>query len=184
MQRGLVRQNHVLRAGTCTYIQQILRNVISWPCPWYLLLAHRSPNDHFPNIHQFCVQNEHTGAYSTIYDTLCIAYESSVNEIHLYIIQPFHVLLHQWNFNFFVTFASRWRHNESDGVSNHQLHDCLLNRLFTRKSKKKSKLRVTVLCARNSPVTSEFPHKGPVTRKIFPFDDVIMGCHGVLSPAS
>ena len=24
----------------------------------------------------------------------------------------------------------QWRHNERDGVSNHQLHDCLLNRLF------------------------------------------------------
>ena len=33
---------------------------------------------------------------------------------------------------------------------------------------------VTGLCAGNSPVTGEFPHKGPVTRKMFPFDDVIM----------
>ena len=24
----------------------------------------------------------------------------------------------------------QWRHNERDGVSNHQSHDCLLNRLF------------------------------------------------------
>ena len=24
----------------------------------------------------------------------------------------------------------QWRHNERDGVSNHQPHDCLLNRLF------------------------------------------------------
>ena len=28
--------------------------------------------------------------------------------------------------------------------------------------------------AGNSPVTGEFPHKRPVTRKMFPFDDVIM----------
>ena len=34
--------------------------------------------------------------------------------------------------------------------------------------------RVTGLCAGNSPVTGEFQHKGPVTRKMFPFDDVIM----------
>ena len=27
---------------------------------------------------------------------------------------------------------------------------------------------------RGSPMTGEFPHKGPVTRKMFPFDDVIM----------
>ena len=29
----------------------------------------------------------------------------------------------------------RWRHNGRDGVSNHQPNDCLLNRLFGRKSK-------------------------------------------------
>ena len=49
------------------------------------------------------------------------------------------------------------RHNERGSVSNHQPHDCLLNRLFRRKSKKTSKLRVTGLCARNSPGTGEFP---------------------------
>ena len=50
-----------------------------------------------------------------------------------------------------------WRHNERDGVSNHQPNDCLLNCLFRRRSKKTSKLRVTGLCAGNSPVTGEFP---------------------------
>ena len=51
----------------------------------------------------------------------------------------------------------QWRHNEPDCVSNHQPHDCLLNRLFRRRSKKTSKLRVTGLCAGNSPGTGEFP---------------------------
>ena len=51
----------------------------------------------------------------------------------------------------------QWRHNGRDSVSNHQPHDCLLNRLFRRKSKKTSKPRVTDLCAGNSPVTGEFP---------------------------
>ena len=51
----------------------------------------------------------------------------------------------------------RWRHNGRDDVSNHQPHDCLLNRLFRRRSKKPSKLRVTGLCAGNSPETGEFP---------------------------
>ena len=50
-----------------------------------------------------------------------------------------------------------WCHNGWDGVSNHQHHDCLLNRSFRRRSKKTSKLRVTGLCAGNSPVTGEFP---------------------------
>ena len=30
----------------------------------------------------------------------------------------------------------RWRHNERNSVSNHQPHDCLLNRLFRRRSMK------------------------------------------------
>ena len=51
----------------------------------------------------------------------------------------------------------RWRHNDHAGVSNHQPRGCLLNRLFRRKSKKTSKLRVTGLCAGNSPGTGEFP---------------------------
>ena len=50
----------------------------------------------------------------------------------------------------------RWRHNGLDSVSNHQPPGCLLNRLFRRKSKKTSKLRVTGLCAGNSPGTGEF----------------------------
>ena len=50
-----------------------------------------------------------------------------------------------------------WRNNGCDSVSNHQPQDCLLNRLFRRRSKKTSKLRVTGLCAGNSPVTGEFP---------------------------
>ena len=66
----------------------------------------------------------------------------------------------------------RWRNNERYGVSNHQPHDYLLSRLFRRRSKKTLKLRITGLCAGNSPVNSL--HKGPVTRKMFPFDDVIM----------
>ena len=51
----------------------------------------------------------------------------------------------------------RWRHDGRDSVSNHQPHDCLFNRLFRRKSKKTPKLRVTGLCAGNSPGTGEFP---------------------------
>ena len=54
-------------------------------------------------------------------------------------------------------FSLRWRHNDHDGVSNHQPHHCLLNRLFRRRSKKTPKLRVTGLCGGNSPGTGEFP---------------------------
>ena len=53
-------------------------------------------------------------------------------------------------------FPLQWRKNERDGVSNHQPHDCLPNRLFRRSSKKTSKLRITGLCEGNSPVIGEF----------------------------
>ena len=64
-----------------------------------------------------------------------------------------------WNKDHFVEYSIplRWRHNGRDSVSNHQPHHCLLNRLFRRRSKKTSKLRVTGLCVGNSPGTGEFP---------------------------
>ena len=49
------------------------------------------------------------------------------------------------------------RHDERDGVPNHQPHDCLPKSLFRRRSKKASKLLVTGSCVGNSPVTGEFP---------------------------
>ena len=68
----------------------------------------------------------------------------------------------------------QWRHYGHDSVSNHQPRDCLLNRLFRRRSKKTSKPRVTGLCVGNSPGPVNSPHKRSLTRKMFPFDDVIM----------
>ena len=40
----------------------------------------------------------------------------------------------------------QWRHNELDGVSNHQPHALLLNRLCKGCSKKTLKPRATCLC--------------------------------------
>ena len=57
------------------------------------------------------------------------------------------------NYLHFVVFCGgsvQWRHN------GHRPHYCLLNRFFGRRSKKTSKLRVTGLCAGNSPQTGEF----------------------------
>ena len=56
-----------------------------------------------------------------------------------------------------VSIPLRWRHSGHDGVSNLQVHHCLLNRLFRRRSKITSKVRVTGLCVGNSPVTGEIP---------------------------
>ena len=72
---------------------------------------------------------------------------------------PYNVTMPQW-VNYPIKcpgMSSLWRHNRCDGVSNHQPHNCLLNRWFMRRSKKTSKLRVTGLSAGNSPVTGEFP---------------------------
>ena len=73
--------------------------------------------------------------------------------------------------------STQWRRNDLDGVSNHQPHHCLLNRLFRRRSKKRSKLCVTGLCARKSPVTGEFP-----TQMASNTENVsIWWCHNVLN---
>ena len=63
-----------------------------------------------------------------------------------------------------------------DGVSNHQPRDCLLNRLVgadKRKQQNSASLAfVWGIHLHRWPVNS--PHKSPVMRKMFPFDDVIM----------
>ena len=76
----------------------------------------------------------------------------------------------------FINYCSilEWRHNGRDGVSNHQPHHCLLNRLFRRRSKKISKLRVTGLCADNSLVNGEFPVQMASNAENVSVDDVIM----------
>ena len=58
-----------------------------------------------------------------------------------------------------VSSTLHWRHNGHNSVSNDQPYDCLLNRVFRRRSKKTSKLRVTGLCEGNSPGTGEFPEQ-------------------------
>ena len=68
----------------------------------------------------------------------------------------------------------QWRHNERDGISNHQRLKYLLNRLSRHRSKNTSKFRVNGLCVGNPPVTGGFPSIWPVKRKMFPFGDVIM----------
>ena len=61
---------------------------------------------------------------------------------------------HKW------TNSLQWRHNGHDSVSNHQPHDCFLN-CYSDTDQRKHQ-------------SSASPHKWYVTRKMFPFDDVIM----------
>ena len=78
----------------------------------------------------------------------------------------------KWN----IPMSLQWRHNKRDGMLNHRRLDCLLNRLFRRRSKKTPKHRVTGLCDRWIPRTND------QQRGFFSFDDVIMfylcSCHG------
>ena len=48
-----------------------------------------------------------------------------------------------------ISYTLHWRHNGRDSVSNHQPRDCLLDRLFRRRSKKTSQLHATGLCVEN-----------------------------------
>ena len=74
-----------------------------------------------------------------------------------------------------LVFPLQWRHNERNGVSNHQPYDCLLYRLFKAQIKKNHQRSASLAFVRGSPRwPMNSSHKGPVTRKMFPFDDVIM----------
>ena len=73
-----------------------------------------------------------------------------------------------------LSFPLHWRHNDHDGVSNHQPRDCLLNR-YSGADHRKHQSSASLAFVRGihrGPVNS--PHKWPVTRKMIPFDDVIM----------
>ena len=87
--------------------------------------------------------------------------------IHIEIQQHFQEI---WCF----TQQLQWCYTEHDGISNHLHLDCLLNCLFNYRSKKhQSSLSLAfvrgIYCW---PV--DFSHKGPVMRKVLPFDDVTM----------
>ena len=81
-----------------------------------------------------------------------------------------------WNIKVsFWILALQWCHNERDGVSNHLRIDYLFNRLFRSRSKKTSSSASLVFVGGIHRWPVDSPHKGPVTRKMFPFDDIIIG---------
>ena len=71
----------------------------------------------------------------------------------------------------------QWRYNERDGVSNHQPHHSGVDQ---RKHQSSASLAF-VRGIHRRPVNS--PHKGPVTRKMFPFDDVITSPEATMVPS-
>ena len=56
-----------------------------------------------------------------------------------------------------ISSSLQWRHSGRDGVSNHQAHDCLLNRIF--KAGIKENFIAQRHCLYRGPVN--LPHKGP-----------------------
>ena len=76
----------------------------------------------------------------------------------------------------------QWRRDGRASVWKHQPPDCLLKRLFRRRSKKTSKLRVTDLCLGNSPLTGNFPAQRFSNAERFPLDNVIMWNRVITAP--
>ena len=68
----------------------------------------------------------------------------------------------------------QWCHNERDGVSNHQPHDCLLNRYSGADHRKHQSSASLAFVWGIHRWSVNYPHKGPVTRKMFPFGYIIM----------
>ena len=80
---------------------------------------------------------------------------------------------HGYNHPVHYSDVIQWRHNGRDGVSNHRRLNCLLK--CSGAEQRKHQSSVSLAFVRGShrwPVNC--PHKWPVTRKMFPFDDVIM----------
>ena len=77
------------------------------------------------------------------------------------------------------TFTLQWCHNEHDGVSNHQRMDCF-STVCSCADQRKHQSSASLSFVRGIhrlPVNC--PHKMPVTRKMFPFDDIIMQAKSV-----
>ena len=70
----------------------------------------------------------------------------------------------------YICRALQWLHNGLNSVSNHQPHHCLLSR-FSGADQRKHQSSASLASVRG---IYRGPHKWPVTRKMFPFDDVIM----------
>ena len=103
-------------------------------------------------------QGNHRAQHSSLWDPRIHCYQSSIRTVVTTLWQDW---ISKVAYLCFIIHGQDdpllWSHNERDGISNHQPHHCLLNRLFRGRSKKTWKLRITGLCVGNSPVTGEFP---------------------------
>ena len=120
--------------------------------PWYLLTSCPPVNEY-----QYRIKNDYIHCTITWYQSpVPLFIISTLTTILLKLWYGRGILSHRNLWDVTVSCTLQWRHNERDGVSNHQPHDWIPNRLFKRRSKKISKPRVTGLCEGNSPMTGEF----------------------------
>ena len=75
------------------------------------------------------------------------------------------------------SFSLQWRHNGRDGVSNHQPHDWFTQSFIQAQDQRKHQSSASLAF-----VPGFTPHKWPVTRKMLPFDDVIMYLQPFIMP--
>ena len=134
----------ILKLGPIDDIVEGRWNFMCYEFTWLrrleLFMRRKVPNMWFSGAMPRYIRQSYSGVDSSIY-VMCIMFHLGIQTI-----------LESWQW-----FILHWRHNGHDGVPNHEPHHCLLNHIFERRSKKTSKLRVTGLCAGNSPVTGEFP---------------------------
>ena len=150
---------------TCVLIQISLKFVLNGLVnnkPALMLIINRRHSIIWTNdgLVYWCIYASPRDELTTHMHTNSPGYFCAPWDIYLFKIIPTQV---RWRLHIGVTYgygygsSLRWRHNGRDSVSNHQPQECLLNRLFRRRSKKTSKLRVTGLCVGNSSGTGEFP---------------------------
>ena len=84
------------------------------------------------------------------------------------------------NHHVFCSLSFQRRHNEHHGVSNHQPHYCTQPFIQAQIRENTKASLAFVRGIHRWPVNS--PHKGPVTRKVFSFDDVIMSKNDMSGP--
>ena len=77
-----------------------------------------------------------------------------------------------------LLYSLNWRHDKRDGISNHQPHDCLLNRSGADQRKHQSPASLAFVRGIHQWAVNS-PHNGVVTRKMFPFNDAIMVNHAL-----
>ena len=145
---------------TCVLFAQRASNAESVPKLWH----HHGVSYHFHNLMNVATDHQNFSPFDPFLSWL-------------YIFQ----LFINWNFrpHPFANYCLHFKHYNDFIMSAMASQITSLTIIYStiysrRRSKKTSKLRVTGLCERNSPVTGEFPSQRASKWEMFPFDDVIM----------